>query len=160
MAGERDLDERAGLQQLVEVHGIGGEHRGDAVAHAARDPLLGGGGDEDAAAGPLRRANEMRAREQAQRLAEGGAADAEGAGEVLLTPEPIAGLQALALHVRSDVGSDLLAGAAPPVALASVGVGRHATHPTATAIDQTLRFGRNRYGTLGRSNDPISSPDS
>jgi hypothetical protein len=33
-AGERDLDEHAGLQQLVEVHGVGGEHRRDAVTTA------------------------------------------------------------------------------------------------------------------------------
>ena len=47
-AGERDLDQHPRLEQLVEVDGVGGEHRGDALAHAARDALLGRRGDEDA----------------------------------------------------------------------------------------------------------------
>jgi hypothetical protein len=109
---ERDLHQHPRLEQLVEVDGVGGEHRGDGVADAERDALLGGRGDEDATARALRRADEVGAREQAQRLAQRRAADPETAREVLLAAEPIARLQVLVPHERADVARHLLAGAA------------------------------------------------
>jgi hypothetical protein len=130
-ADERHLEQHAGLEQLVDRDALGLEHAGHRVAHAVTDALLGGGGDEDPAARPLGGADEVRARQQPQRLAERGAADAELASEVLLAPEPVPGAQAGAVHVDADRVGDLLADAAADGA--AVGICAHGAAPSSRA---------------------------
>jgi hypothetical protein len=52
------------------------------------------------------------ARQQLERLTEGGAADAELGGQILLSPEEVARAEALLLDVVLDLDGHLLAGAA------------------------------------------------
>ena len=111
--GERDLEQQARLDQLVEVDAVRLEHAGHRLADAQPDPLLGSGGNEDPATRPLRRADEVRAREHAQRLAKRGPADTELARQVLLAAQPVARAQLLSLHVDADPIRHVLADAAP-----------------------------------------------
>ena len=89
--GERHLEQQPRVEQLVERDGAGLEHHRDRVAEAAAHALLGGAGDEDAAAPRLGGADQVAAGEQPQRLAQGGPADAELGGQVLLAAEEVAG---------------------------------------------------------------------
>jgi hypothetical protein len=72
-------------------------------------PFVRRAGDEDAAARPARRAHEVRAREQAQGLAQRRPADAELRRELLLGAEPVARRELLTDDVPPDLEGDLLA---------------------------------------------------
>jgi hypothetical protein len=109
-AGQRDLEQQARLEQLVERHGAGLEHHRDRVAEAAAHALLGGSGDEDAAARPLGGADQVAAGEQPERLAQGRPADTELGRQILLAPEEVVRTQPLLLDVVLDLDGHLLAG--------------------------------------------------
>ena len=102
---------------------VGLEHHRDRLADVAPHALALRALDEDAAAGPLRGPDQVRAREQAQPLAQGRPADAELGRELLLGAETLAGPQVARREVAADLERDLLAGIPPRRAEARVGHG-------------------------------------
>jgi hypothetical protein len=110
-AGERDLEEQPRLEQLRQRDALGGEHRGDRLADVAAHALVRRAGHEDAPARALAGADQVRARQQPQRLAQSRAADAELRRELLLGADAVPRLEALRLEVAADLQRHLLAGA-------------------------------------------------
>ena len=92
---------------------VGLEHHRDRLADVAAHALALGALDEDPAAGPLRGPDQVRAREQAQPLAQGRPAHTELGRELLLGAETLAGPQVARREVAPDLERDLLAGIAP-----------------------------------------------
>ena len=81
---------------------------GDRVADVAAHALVGRAGDEDAAAAALGGADQVRAGEQPQRLAQRRAADAELGGQALLGADAVAGPQPLGVDLPAQLaGHDL-----------------------------------------------------
>ena len=108
--GERHLEEHARVDQLRQRHALGREHHRDRLADVAAHALVRRAGDEDAAPrGRGRRGSGGCCRQQPQALAQRGAADAQLARELLLSADPIAGLEAFALQVAADLERDLMA---------------------------------------------------
>src|SRR4051794_19643648 len=109
-AGERDLQEQARVQQLVERDALGRQHHRDRLADVAAHALVGRARDEDAAGAAAANTDQVRAGQQPQPLAQRGTADAELGGELLLGPDPVARLQVLLLEIAADLERDQLAG--------------------------------------------------
>jgi hypothetical protein len=107
--GERDLELDAGLDELHQRDALRLEHRRDGLAQVATDPLVLRAGHEDAAAGSARGPDEVRARKEAQCLAQCRPADAELAGELVLRAEPVVRPQVVLHDVAADLEGDLLA---------------------------------------------------
>ena len=107
---ERDLEEGPRLEQFVQRHAVGLEHRRDRLAHVSPDPLVRRVLDEHPAGAALLDADQMGPGQPPQPLSERRSADSEFPRQLVLGPDPVARLEPFSLDVHPDLVSDLLAG--------------------------------------------------
>src|SRR5471032_278557 len=107
--GQRHLQRKTGREQLIEGDAVGLEHGRDRLAQVSAHAFVLRALDEDAAAGPARGPNQVRAGEQAQTLAQCRPADAELRRKLLLGPEPLARPETARREIPADLERDLLA---------------------------------------------------
>ena len=142
--------------QLHQRDVVGLEHHRDRLADVAAHALALRARDEDPAARPLRRADQMRAREQAQPFAQRRPADAELGRELLLRPQALARPQVALREVAPDLERDLLAGV-PARSAETRARCRHGANISSGATSTSSRSGSSRAARPGSTSSSSAS---
>ena len=154
-AGERHLERQARGEQLVQRDAVGLEHRRDRLADVAAHSLVLRALDEDAAARPARGPDQVRAREQAQPLAQRRPADPELRRELLLGPEALTGPEPARREIPADLERDLLARVPARQAEARSGRQRHGEKVSSGATLTSSRSGSARSPRPGSTSSSV-----